>query len=36
MPIQSPQQEIDIPNSTIYDVLFGNIAEEDLLSLIHI
>ena len=30
MPIQSPQQEIDIPNSTIYDVLFGNIAEEDL------
>lgn len=30
MPIQSPQREIDIPNSTIYDVLFGNIAEEDL------
>ncbi|WP_293818968.1 AMP-binding protein [uncultured Corynebacterium sp.] len=30
MPIQSPQQDIDIPNSTIYDVLFGNIADEDL------
>lgn len=30
MPIQSPQQTLDIPNTTIYDVLFGNIADEDL------
>lgn len=30
MPIQSPQQTLDIPNTTIYDVLFGTIADEDL------
>lgn len=29
MPIKSPQQEIDIPNSTIYDILFGNLSAED-------
>lgn len=30
MPITSPQPTIDIPDVSVYDVLFGNLAAEDL------
>ena len=29
MPIYSAQPDLDIPHSTVYDVLFGNLADED-------